>query len=398
MSTRWSVAGVLLCATACSSASGQGTRGGRPLAILVESADVQRISLQRTVDLTGTLVSPDQAHVSSEVAGVVRQVDVQLGQAVQQGQVLVRLEPRELQLALDRAESSLKQTEAQLGIAADGGSPPPDDQVAAVRSALASRDDARAQNTRAEELASRGLVATVDLETTRTRLKVAEAAYQAAIESVRSLKASLEDRRASYQLAQKKLSDALIKAPVAGSVSERLVQAGEFIRENTPVVTLVQMNPLKLITAVQERYAGAIHPGMPVQFGVESFPGEVFRGQIVSISPSVDQQTRTFPVEAELPNPDYRLKPGFFAKGIILTRMDDGVLAVPEAAVSTLAGVSTVYIIDGGKVTPQQITTGVRHDGLVEITDGLKGQERLATSNLNQLAAGVPVVAAKAAQ
>ena len=189
--------------------------------------------------------------------------------------------------------------------------------------ALANRDDARAQNARAEELASRGLLATVDLETTRTRLKVAEAAYQAAIEGVRSLGASLEDRRAAYELAQKKLSDASIKAPVSGSVSERLVQPGEFIKEDTPVITLVQMNPLKLITAVQEKYAGAIHPGMPVQFSVEPFPGEVFHGEIVSISPSVDQQTRTFPIEAELPNPDYRLKPGFFAKGVILTHIDD---------------------------------------------------------------------------
>jgi len=94
MSTRWFIAGGLLFACACSSASGQGARGGgRPLALFVESTGVQRIAVQRTVDLTGTLVSPDQAHVSSEVAGVVRDVSVQLGQAVQQGQVLVRVEP-----------------------------------------------------------------------------------------------------------------------------------------------------------------------------------------------------------------------------------------------------------------------------------------------------------------
>lgn len=395
MSTRWFIAGVLLFAGACSNASGQGARGGRPLALLVENTGVQRISVQRTVDLTATLMSPDQAHVSTEVAGVVRDVAVQLGQAVQKGQVLVRVEPRELQLALDRSESALRQTQAQLGISRDGDSPPPDDQVATVRTALANREDAHAQNARAEELASRGLVSTVDLEITRTRLKVAEAAYQAAIEGVRSLGASLEDRRAAYELAQKKLSDASIKAPVAGSVSERLVQPGEFIREDTPVITLVEMNPLKLVTAVQERYAGTIHPGMPVQFSVEPFPGEVFHGEIVSISPSVDQQTRTFPIEATLPNPDYRLKPGFFAKGIILTHIDDGVLAVPEAAVSTLAGVSTVYVIERGKIRTQQVVLGVRQNNMIEIADGLKGDERLATTNLNQLAAGVAVITEK---
>ncbi len=395
--TRWWFAVVVLfAAQACSSASGQGNRTGRQVpAILVESAGVTRMSVQRSVDLAGTLISPDQAKVSSEVAGVVREVLVQLGQHVERGQVLVRLDPRELELALERAQSALKQTEAQLGIRDESGVPLPDNELAAIRTAIANRDDAHAQNERAEELGRRGLIANVDLEATRTKVKVADAAYQSAVETVSALKASLQDRRAAYLLAQKKLSDATIKAPVPGSVSERLVQPGEFIKEDTPVITLVQMDPLKLTTGIQERYAGEIHPDMSVQFGVESFPGEIFHGRIASISPAVDQQTRTFVVEAELPNPDYRLRPGFFAKGVILTRIDDSVLAVPDKAVSTLAGVSTAYIIDSGKIRPQQVSLGVRQKGLVEITEGLTGSERVATTNLNQLAAGVPVVESK---
>jgi RND family efflux transporter MFP subunit len=363
--------------------------------VLVESTTVSRISVQRTVALSGTLISPDQAKVSSEVAGVVRDVLVQLGQHVERGQVLVRLDPRELELALARAESALKQTEAQLGITDEAGAPLADEELSAIRTAAANRDDAHAQNARAEELGRRGLIANVDLEASRTKVKVADAAYQSAVETVGALKASLQDRRAAYRLAQKKLDDATIKAPVPGSVSERLVQPGEFIKEDTPVVTLVQMDPLKLTTAIQERYAGEIHPDMSVQFGVESFPGEIFHGRIASISPAVDQQTRTFVVEAELPNPDYRLRPGFFAKGVILSRIDDNVLATPDRAVSTLAGVSTVYVIDGGKIRPQMVTPGARQRGLVEIADGLTGTERIATTNLNQLAEGVPVVEAK---
>jgi HlyD family secretion protein len=400
MNIRWLQAGALLAAAvlaqACGNASGQAARTGRQAqAILVDTTPVQRISVQRTVDLSGNLMSPDQAKVSSEVAGVVRSVAVQLGQAVQRGQVLVYVEPRELELALERAQSALNQTEAQLGMTSDTDTPPPDDQISAVRTALANRDDARTQNARAEQLSKQGLISTVDLEVTRTKLKVADAAYQAAIEGVHSVKASLQDRRAAYLLAQKKVNDASIKAPVAGSVAERLVQPGEFIKENTPVITLVEMDPLKLVTAAQERYAGAIHLGMPVQFSVESFPGEVFHGEIISVSPAVDQQTRTFTIEAGLPNPNYRLKPGFFAKGVILTHIDDKVLAVPEQAVSRLAGVSTVYIVSAGKVTPQQVTLGTHQNTFVEITDGLKGDERLAITNLNQLAAGVPVVESK---
>src|SRR5205814_8577076 len=125
-----------------------------------------------------------------------------------------------------------------------------DEQIASVRQAIANRDDARAAYARAEQLSGRGLLSKVDHDTAETRLKVTDANYQAAVDSVRALKASLQDRRASYDLAQKKLNDAVIKAPVAGSVSERLVQPGEYIRENAQVVTIVQMNPLRLRTGV----------------------------------------------------------------------------------------------------------------------------------------------------
>ena len=208
------------------------------------------MSIERHADLSGTLVSPDQAKVSSEVAGIVREVPVQLGTEVRAGDALVRLEPRELALALERADSALKQVEAQLGSpAATANRSLPDEQVATVRQAMANRDDAKNAYDRAEQLNGRGLISKVDRDTADTRLKVMEANYQAALDNVRALRATLQDRRASYDLAVKKLNDAVIKAPVAGSVSERLVQPGEFIRENTQVVTIVQMNPLKLRTS-----------------------------------------------------------------------------------------------------------------------------------------------------
>jgi multidrug resistance efflux pump len=342
--------------------------------------------------LQGTLLSPDQARVSSEVAGIVRDVPVQLGSEVRGGDVLVRLEPRELQLALERAESALRQVEAQLGIdRAQDKQPPPDDQIATVRQAMANRDDARSTFKRAEQLNARGLMSKVDYDAADTRLKVAEANYQASLDNARSLKAQLQDRRAAFELAQKKVADAVVRAPVAGAVAERLVQPGEYIRENTPVVLIVQVNPLKLKTAIQERYAGVIRSGQPVHFSVEAFPDRMFVGKIAYVSPAVDQTTRTFPVEALVENGDRVLKPGFFAKGIAEVKVDSDVLAAPEASISTLAGVSTVYVIENNKARQQQVTLGVRQGPLVEITSGLKGTEILATTNLSQLATGVQV-------
>jgi RND family efflux transporter MFP subunit len=384
----------LSCGKPADTPSGNGRRGGTTAraAVQIQTAPVQRISIERQVDVSGTLTSTDQAKVSSEVAGVVQQVLFELGTDVQPGQVLVKLEPTELQLALQRAESALRQTEAQLGIdEVKIKEPPPDEEISSIRTALANRDDARAQLARARRLMSQKLLPQADLDTAETKVKVMEANYQAAIENVQALKASLQDRRASLDLAKKKLNDATIRSSVGGQVSEKLVQPGEYIRENTPVVSIVRMSPLKLKTAVQEKNAGAIHQNQPVQFQVESFPGITFSGKVAYISPAVDQTTRTFAVEILVENRDRRLKPGFFAQGFIQTKIDENVMAVPEEAISQLAGVSSIFAIVDNKVHQVTITKGSNKGKLVEIVSGLNGDEVLAVTNINQLANGVAV-------
>lgn len=391
------VVGVSLAIAGCNSgqAAGPGTGRGRGRggpAVQIESATISRMSIERHADLSGTLVSPDQAKVSSEVAGIVREVPIQLGTEVRAGDTLVRLEPRELALALERADSALKQVEAQLGLTrSDSEQAPPDEEVATVRQAAANRDDAKAAYDRAQQLNGRGLVSKVDRDTAETRMKVMEANYQAALDNVRSLRATLQDRRASYDLAVKKLNDAVIKAPVAGSVSERLVQPGEYIRENTQVTTIVQMNPLKLRTSIQEKFAGMIRQGQDVKFAVEAFPDRTFDGKVAYVSPAVDQTTRTFAIESLVDNPDRVLKPGFFAKGTVSLKVDDNMMVVPDDTVSTLAGVSTVYVIEDGKARQQIVTLGSHEGKRWEIVEGLKGNEMLAASQLNQLATGMSV-------
>jgi HlyD family secretion protein len=367
---------------------GRGTGTGQP--VNVRTASVQRISVQRSVELSGTLISPDQARVSSEVAGIVRDVLIEIGQEVNAGQELVRLDTTELNLALQRAESALRQTEAQLGIA-DASQMPPDDQISAIRTAAANRDDARSQLARAQELFSKGLSSRADFDTAETRVKVTEATYQSAVENVQAFKASLQDRRAAYELAKKKLSDAVIRAPLAGAIAERTVQRGEYIRENTPVVTIVRMNPLKLRTAVQEKYANLIRQNQAVDFKVEPYPNDMFHGRIAYISPAVDQTTRTFTAEILVDNPAHKLKPGFFTKGDILLSRDENVLAVPEETVSNLSGVSSVYVVENGVVRQTNIEAGEHEGKFIEVLSGLKGNEILAASNLNELVTGTRV-------
>jgi multidrug resistance efflux pump len=182
-------------------AGGRG-RGRGGASVQIQTAAIQRMSIERRADLSGTLISPDQAKVSSEVAGIVREVPVELGSEVRAGDPLVRLEPRELALALERADSSLRQVEAQLGITRQNGEQAlPDDQVASVRQAMANRDDAKNAYERASNLNGRGLVSQSDKDTAETRFKVMEVNYEAALDNVRALRATLQDRRAAYDLA-----------------------------------------------------------------------------------------------------------------------------------------------------------------------------------------------------
>ena len=387
------LAGVTLAAGCSQPAGGQARRGGAP-AVAIHTTTIQRMAVQRQVDLSGTLMSPDQARVSSEASGIVRDVLVEIGREVRVGSPLVRLGSQELALALARAESALRQTRAQLGMHGPintADAPPPDDEIGSVRNALANREDARASSERAKTLAARGILSPVDLQAADTRLKVTEAAYQQAIDNIRGQKALLQDRRAAYDLAAKQLADAVVRAPISGVVSERLVQVGEYIGARTPVATIVQVDRLKLRTGVQERHAGIIQPGQAVEFRVESFGDTPFQGKVAYVSPSLDPTMRTFAVEAIVDNKDRRLKPGFFAKGVILTKKDEGVLAVPDSAVSTLAGVSSVYVVKDGKIKQQAVTLGVRQGDLWEVLDGVKGDETLAASRLNELATGTSV-------
>jgi RND family efflux transporter MFP subunit len=389
-----------LFATSCGGGSDAGGGLGRRRAteaVQIDTATVGRMTVERRADLSGTLVSPDQAKVSSEVAGIVRDVPIQLGTEVRAGDPLVRLETRELSLAVERTSSALRQVEAQLGIGPNQKIPPVDDQVASVQQALVNRDDAKATYDRAANLNERGLISKADRDTAETRLKVMDANYRTALDNVLVLRATLQDRRAAYDLSVKKLEDAVIRAPVSGAVSERLVQPGEFLRENTQVVTIVQINPLKLRTSIQEKLAAAIHQGQAVDFTVEAFPGRRFQGKVAYVGPAVDQVTRTFAIEALVDNADRVLKPGFFAKGTVALKTDANVMAVPDNAVSTLAGVSTVYVIEDGKARQQIVTLGAHEKDQWEIVDGLKGQETVATSQLNQLATGMTVTTGDAA-
>src|SRR5262249_52411126 len=148
---------------------------------------------------------------------------------------------------------------------------------------------------------------------------------------------------------------------------------------------------LKLKAAVQEKYANMIRQNQAADFKVEPYPKDTFHGKIAYISPAIDQATRTFPAEILVDNPAHRLKPGFFAQGEILLGRDEGIMAIPEETISILAGVNSVYVIQNGVVKQTTVQLGEREGKFVEVLSGLKGDEVLAASNLNELVSGTRI-------
>ena len=284
------------------------------------------MTVQRQIDLAGTLLSPDQARVSAEAAGVVRRVLVEIGREVGVGTPLVELEPRELKLALERAEAALLQTRAQLGMSGPverADLPPPDAEIASVKTATANRDDARA-GVRAGEGAQ--------LPAASRRPKCCRPPKPGtrwprpatSPRSTRCARPGPSSRTAGPPTPSRSSSSA---TPSSAPRSRAWSRSGRSrwastSAPRTVVATIVQMSPLKLRTGVQERHAGVVEPGQPVQFRVEAFGDRLFTGKVAYVSPALDQTMRTFTVEALVDNPERLLKPGFFAKGVILTRLD----------------------------------------------------------------------------
>jgi len=196
---------------------------------------------------------------------------------------------------------------------------------------------------------------------------------------------------AALDIARKRLQDTDVVAPIAGFVRKRLVNVGETFKEKTPLMSLVATHALKLQGDVPERFAPQIDAGRSVRVEVEAFPGQTFPGTITRVSPAVDVESRSFAVEASVPNPRGVLKPGFFAKASILTGTERNAPFVPEEAVASFAGIVKVYVIVDGKAEERRVKTGVRQNGRVEILEGVKVGETVATSSLSQLATGTAV-------
>jgi RND family efflux transporter MFP subunit len=347
-------------------------------AVKVRVVPVVSRALHRDVEAVGSLFPFEEVTVSSEVEGRIDRVFVDVGDRVAQGRPLVQIIPIELSLSLDEEQAALRQVEARLA-PPQGHSELKDPRDAAeVRKAEADRTDAEQKYKRAEELWAQGLIARGTFDEAEARYNSARAAYDMALQNVRDLQAQAAQRSASVALAEKKLGDTVIRAPFAGQVKQRLVSPGQYVKVETPVMVIVDNDPLRVRLEVPEKMAGWVAVGQSVAVQVEAYPDRKFQGRISRINPSVEPQTRTFEVEALIENRDGKLKPGFFARATIASSHVDEALLVPQDALRYLYGVYKVYAVEQGTLKETEVKLGARDGDMVEIAEGLHEGARVA--------------------
>ena len=361
----------LLLAAACGKSDAQAPqaqRGGAPAvkAVPITVARAEAREVQRAVETVGSVVAWQETIAKTEQPGTVAKLLVDLGDRVSAGQVLAEYDAREFQLSVRQAEADLASAQEALGRSRS--------QVEWTKSEL----------DRNMTLYQKQLIAARDVDNARNLHNVAAA--QVAVDE-----AEVRRRDATLGIMRKRLGDTTIRAPFGGFIAKRHINAGEYVKENTAVYTLVALDPLKYTGTVSERFAPDLKVGQRIELTVEAYPGQTFTGEVTRVSPAVEVQTRSLAVEGRVPNTDVRLRPGFFAKGAVLTRRDRDVAFVPAEAVVYFVGISKVFVVANNKAEERLVKSGARQGAWVEIIEGVKPGDTVAISNLSQLFNGVPV-------
>jgi RND family efflux transporter MFP subunit len=387
-------AAVAIASLACSkneTAQARGRDASAAKPVTVETVRLEKV--KRAVDLVGTLAAVDQVTISSEAEGKVSRILADLGDRVIAGQPLIILDREKQQYNLDQQRAALARTLAQYG-APDPQHLPEIEKTPDVQKASADLVQAQQAHARTAELFKRSLVPQQMLDDAAAALQSKKASYDLALQSAKNLRASIEASEASVKLADRQLRDTEIRAPFDGYVEKRLVNLGELVKTQMPVMAVVRVDPLKVIAEIPEKMAPWIHEKEAVALLVDAYPDRSFTGTVSRISPAVNPATRAFPFEALVPNQNAVLKPGTFARVHIESGKVDDVLTLPYAALQYRYGVNRVFVIEGERLVAHELKTGERFGDRIEIIGGVKAGDRVASNDIDKLSDGMKVTTA----
>ncbi len=322
----------------------------------VRAITVEKRALRPFVEAVGTLKANEEVVVSSEIDGILKRITVTEGSKVSRGMLIAEVNETDYRLEVKRAEAALRQTDASMA-------------------------NAKVEFERKDALYKEQLVTRQQFDDITARLALADG--------------DVERAKAALDLAREKLSKTKIYAPLAGSVKEKRTTAGDYVRNGTPLVYLIQTDPIKLIFSVIERDVGKIKTGQDMQFRVDSFPDQEFRGVLKNIYPHLEEKTRSLQVEAIVANSQQLLKPGLFARVILFTGPARDVVVVPITSLLYEGTSVKAFVVENGQAKEKQVKTGQKYGEFMEIMEGLQGGEQLITVGQNNLSQGVKVNVAR---
>jgi membrane fusion protein, multidrug efflux system len=322
---------------------------------------VKANDLRQLMPLTGSLRAVNQASVKAKVAGDVREVLVREGETVKADQVLVKMDTSDYQARVEQAKGALLAARGQLEIATKA------------------RDNNKA-------LLDKGFIA-------KTAFDNAESQYNIA-------QANVESARAALDVAQKALADTVIRAPISGLISMRMVQPGEKVSVDNRLLDVVDLRQMELEAAVPAADIVHVALGQEVQVKVEGMP-KTLTGKVARINPATQAGSRSIMAYIQVENPQGALRVGMFGEALLTTAKKSGVLTVPQAALQSDAGRHFVYAIEDGKLARKPVTVGVRGDdgegSAAEIVQGLDSGAQIVKANLGALRIGSLVKITQAA-
>jgi RND family efflux transporter MFP subunit len=363
----------------------EGNAGQVPFAAVVP---VQRTSIADALSIAGQFLPYQNVELHAKVAGYIRHIDVDIGDRVHTGQVLAVLEIPELVAQVDEAQAAVHHAEEEIFRAQSDVARAQADYVAlhanAVR--LVNADKARP-----------GLIAEQELDDATAKDQSAQAQVEAAKSALGAAKQQLAAAKANEQHYSALSNYSKITAPYDGVVTWRfsdtgaLVQAGTSNTSGLPVVTVAQVNLLRLRIPVPESLAAKVRIGDSADVHVQA-TGEHFTGKVTRFTDALDTSTRTMQVEIDVPNPDYHLQPGMYADVKLSANSRPDVLVVPVEAIQRSDNKTSVLVVDAqNRIQSREVQVGVQSSNKVEIVAGLTEGERVVVGNLGSYQPGETV-------
>jgi RND family efflux transporter MFP subunit len=352
----------------------------------VPVATVSTANLANDLTLTAEFLPYQDVDVMAKVAGYVKTISVDIGDHVQQGQVLAVLEAPEIQSDVAHAKAGVAATAANIVTA-----------QAAVQRAQATEGMTKLSYERIQDVATRdkGLVPRQEIDLAQSRQMEAAAQLASAESSVQAAKEAKAAAEQEYVRAQTMLGYATIRAPFAGEVTKRYASTGSMIQagiasqtQAMPVVKLAQNNLLRLMLPVPVNDVSGVRNGQEVDVNVASL-GRTLQGTVTRSTGSVQTATRTMDTEVDVPNRDGSLVPGMYAEVHLHLAARPNVLSVPLDAVDGLGtSVQQAYVVRDGVVHLTTVKVGLQTPNRLEIVSGLQEGDKVIVGRHTGLSDG----------